>query len=83
MLKTKKRDWEDLIQETKAYWQDGDIRHSDRAIKVGIKISNQCGVDWLHIKHLVECIFADGGFATEQPEAALCDILKILGIEVE
>lgn len=83
MIKTKKQDWEDLIRETKAYWGDSNILHSDRAIKVSIKISKQCGVDWLYIKHLVECIFADGGFATEQPEAALYDILKILGIEVE
>lgn len=83
MIKTKKQDWEDLVQETKEFWQDGNIRHNDRAINVSIKISSQCGVDWPEIKHLVECIFADGGFVTEQPEAALYNILKILGIEVE
>ena len=83
MIKTKKQDWEDMIWETKAFWQDGKQFHVDRAIKVSIKISSQCGVDWTEIKHLVECVFADGGFVTEQPEAALYDILKILGIEVE
>lgn len=82
MIKTKKQDWEDLIRETKEFWQDGKHFHIDRAIKVSIKISGQCGVDWLHIKHIAELLFSNGGFATEPPEAALYDILKILGIEV-
>lgn len=83
MIKTKKQDWKDLIRETKAYWQDSDIRHIDRANKVSRKIAKQCGVDWLCISHLAECIFSSPGFAPEQPETVLFEILKILGIEVE
>lgn len=83
MLKTKKQDWEDLIRETKAYWQDGDTSHFARMDALSDRIDAQCGVDWLHIRQLVDCLVAKGGFAPANPEAALYDILKILGIEVE
>lgn len=82
MIKTEKKDWDALIQETKAYWQDGQTSHFHRMDALSDRISEQCGVDWLHIRHIVSCLCAKGGFEPEQPETVLYDILEILGIEV-
>lgn len=82
MKKIKKKDLDELIREEKAYWKDGHVERLGRILELSKRLSKQCGVDWLYISHLAECVYASFGFEPEKPEEALVELLRILGVEV-
>ena len=82
MKKIKKKDLEELIREEKAYWKDGQGERIGRIMELSKRISKQCGVDWLCISHLAECVYAPMGFASEKPDEVLVAALRVLGVEV-
>lgn len=82
MKKIKKKDLDELCREEKAYWKDGQGERLGRILELSKRLSKQCGVDWLYISHLAECVYGSLGFAPEKPDEALVAALRVLGVEV-
>lgn len=82
MKKIKKKDLDEMIREEQAYWKDGKRERLGRILELSKRLSKQCGVDWMYVAHLAECVYGSLGFAPEKPDEALVAALRVLGVEV-